>query len=195
MLTQPNLSTDNAIRNANRWLDQKPVYVDTETTGLEKTDEVVEISILDHDGSVLLSSLVKPSSAIPLAAQKIHGITNEMVASAPSWPVLWPRIRNFLFGRIIAAYNAPFDLRMMQQSHNRYRLPWRENFNMVDVLPIYSDYRAIWDPVRRSVKYFKLEEAGSFFKISLPNAHRSAADALLTRAVLHCIASRAYSTS
>ena len=113
MLTQSSTTTENAIRNANRWLDQKPVYIDTETTGLEKTDEVVEISILDHDGRVLLSSLVKPSSAIPLAAQKIHGITNEMVSNAPSWPVLWPSIRNFLFGRIIAAYNAPFDLRMM----------------------------------------------------------------------------------
>lgn len=192
-MTPTSPSTENAIRNANRWLDQKPVYIDTETTGLEKTDEVVEISILDHDGSVLLSSLVRPASPIPATAQRIHGITNEMVANAPAWPVLWPRIRNFLFGRVIAAYNAPFDMRLIQQSHSRYRLPWRENFNLVDVLPIYSDFRAIWDPSRRSMRYFKLEEAGSFFKITLPNAHRSSADALLTRAVLHCIAGRSYS--
>jgi hypothetical protein len=42
------------------------------------------------------------------------------------------------------------------------------------------------------MKYFKLEEAGQFFNISLPNAHRSTADALLTRAVLHCIAGQSY---
>jgi hypothetical protein len=31
-----------------------------------------------------------------------------------NWPILWPTIRNLLYGRTIAAYNAPFDLRMMQ---------------------------------------------------------------------------------
>jgi DNA polymerase III epsilon subunit-like protein len=42
------------------------------------------------------------------------------------------------------------------------------------------------------MRYFKLEEAGRFFQIPLPNAHRSAADALLTRAVLHSIAGISY---
>jgi len=35
---------------------------------------------------------------------------------------------------------------MMQQSHARYRLPWRDNLNMVDVLPVYSDYRGVMGP-------------------------------------------------
>ncbi len=185
-------SKDQVIALANRWVTEKPVYIDTETTGLEKTDEVIEISIVDFDGSLLFSSLVKPSRAIPAEAQRIHGISNEMVSAKPGWPILWPTIRNFLYGRTIAAYNTPFDLRMMEQSHARYRLPWRENFKNVDVLPLFSDYRGIWNPVRGSMKYFKLEEAGQFFNISLPNAHRSTADALLTRAVLHSIAGLPY---
>lgn len=183
---------DNAIQTAARWIADKPVYIDTETTGLEKTDEIVEISIVDFDGSVLFSSLVKPSKPIPAEASRIHGITNEMVASVQSWLILWPTIRNFLYGRTIAAYNAPFDMRMMQQSHNAYKFPWRENFKVIDVLPLYSDYRGVWNPVRGSMKYFKLEEAGAFFSIALPNAHRSTADSLLTRAVLHCMAGQPY---
>jgi DNA polymerase III epsilon subunit-like protein len=171
---------------------QKPVYIDTETTGLEKDDEVVEISIIDSDGTRLFSSLVKPSRPIPAAAQQIHHISDKEVASAPAWPILWPRIRSFLYSRPVAAYNAPFDYRMMQQSHARYRLPWRDNLNMVDVLPIYSDYRAVWDPTRRSMKYFKLEEAGAYFHIPLLNEHRSEADALLVRALLHSIAGLPY---
>ena len=171
---------------------QKPVYIDTETTGLEKDDEVVEISIIDFDGTRLFSSLVKPSRPIPAAAQRIHHITDKEVASASAWPILWPRIRSYLYGRPVAAYNAPFDYRMMQQSHARYRLPWRDNLNMVDVLPIYSDYRGVWDPARRSMKYFKLEEAGAFFHIPLLNEHRSEADALLVRALLHSIAGLPY---
>lgn len=183
---------ENAIQTAIRWIAEKPVYIDTETTGLEKTDEIVEISIVDFDGSLLFSSLVKPSKPIPAEASRIHGITNEMVSSTQSWLIMWPSIRNFLYGRTIAAYNAPFDLRMMQQSHSAYKFPWRENFKVIDVLLLYSDYRGVWNPVRGSMKYFKLEEAGRFFQIALPNAHRSTADSLLTRAVLHSIAGQPY---
>lgn len=185
-------SREKAVLLAKAKIEEHPVYIDTETTGLDRNAEVVEISIIDSDGSLLFSSLVKPLTPIPADVQCIHGITNEMVASAPAWPILWPRVRSFLFGRVIGAYNAPFDLKMMQQSLMRYRLPWRDNLNMLDILPLYSDYQGVWDPARRSMKYFKLEEAGAFFKIPLPNAHRSAADALLTRAVLHSIAGQPY---
>ena len=185
-------SRENAIRLAQARISEKPIYIDTETTGLDRTDEVVEISIVDFDGTILLSSLVKPSQPIPRDAQSIHGITNDMVQSAPSWPILWPRVREIFYGRTIAAYNAPFDLKMMQQSHSRYRIPWRENLDMLDVLRLYSDYKGLWDPARRSMRFFKLEEAGRSFQIPLPNAHRSTADALLTRAVLHSIAGLPY---
>ncbi len=186
------VSREKAIRMAQAKIAERPVYIDTETTGLDRSAEVIEISIIDFDGSILFSSLVKPSIPIPAGVQRIHGISNEMVASAPVWPILWPKVRSFLYGRVIGAYNAPFDLKMMQQSHARYRLPWLDSLNMLDILPLYSDYQGVWDPDRRSMKYFKLEEAGAFFKIPLPNAHRSAADALLTRAVLHSIAGQPY---
>ncbi len=192
MMNGDNSVRDAAIQLASRIIAAQPVYLDTETTGLEKTDEIVEISIIDHEGKLLYSSLVKPSRAIPVEAQRIHGITNEMVASSPGWPIVWNSARSHLFGRTLAAYNAPFDLRMMQQSHACYRLPWRENFNWVDVLQIFSNFRGVWNPVKGSFKYFRLEEAGRFFNIAIPNAHRSTADALLTRAVLHCIAGQPY---
>ena len=192
MSDEVHTTLNRAVDLARQILAQKPVYIDTETTGLEKEDEVIEISIVDSDGSLLFTSLIKPSRPIPLAAQRVHHIKDSDVATAPAWPILWPRIRSFLYGRPIAAYNAPFDYRMMQQSHARYRLPWRESLNMVDVLPIYSDFRSIWDPARRSMKYFKLEEAGAFFHISLLNEHRSEADALLVRALLHSIAGVPY---
>jgi DNA polymerase-3 subunit epsilon len=181
-----------AIELAKKIIEQQPVYLDTETTGLDRDDEIVEISIIDHDGSLLFTSLVKPSQSIPADVQRIHHISNADVASAPAWPILWPKIRTFLYGRTIAAYNTSFDLRMMAQSHARYKLPWREMLKSVDVMAVYSDYRGIWDPVRRSMKYFKLEDAGAYFKIPLLNEHRSEADALLVRAVLHCIAGQCY---
>jgi DNA polymerase-3 subunit epsilon len=193
MLSNIEAVKEQAINFAKSNLLQHPVYIDTETTGVERSDEIVEISIIDYDGKELFTSLVKPLNPIPAAASRIHGISNLQVAAAPAWPILWPRIRNFLFGRVIAAYNAPFDLRMMQQSHAKYRLPWNENLTFVDVMELYSNYRGTWDPMRRSMKFYKLEEAGKYFNIVLPNVHRSSADSLLTRAVLHSIAGISYS--
>ncbi len=183
---------DQVRRLVQNKLEQRPVYIDTETTGLNRSDEIVEISIVDFDGSLLFTTLIKPSQAIPMEAEKIHRITNEMVSSAQPWPIIWPQIRSHLYGRVIAAYNAPFDRRMMEQSHARYRLPWREKLEFLDVLSLYSEYRGVWDQNRNSYRYFKLEEAGKFFNISIPNAHQSTADALLTRAVLHSIAGIPY---
>ena len=190
----PNNRSDNkeTSKLAAKFIASKPVYVDTETTGLEKQDEIVEISILDSDGTTLLQSFVRPLNPLTPAATKIHGISNAMVANAPTWPALWPQIRGVLFSNQVAAYNAPFDLRMMQQSHSRYKIPWRETFEWVDVMILFSNYRGIWDPIRRSMKYFSLTDAGKHFNISLPNSHRAAADALLTRAVLHCLAGVPY---
>ena len=170
----------------------KPVYLDTETTGLEKQDEIIEISILDFDGAILLESYVRPANPLTSAATRIHGITNAMVVNAPTWPALWPQIRGFLFSRLVIAYNSPFDLRMMQQSHSCYKIPWRESFEWFDAMILFSNYRGIWDPVRKSMKYFSLKDAGKHFNISLPNSHRASADALLTRAVLHCLAGVPY---
>ena len=57
---------------------------------------------------------------------------------------------------------------------------------------LFSEFRGEWDPFRSSYRFFKLAEAGRYFHIELPNAHRSSADALLTRAVLHAIAGLPY---
>ncbi|HWQ05284.1 MAG TPA: 3'-5' exonuclease [Longilinea sp.] len=173
-------------------ISEGPVYLDTETTGLDRDAEIVEIAIVDTHGEILIQSFVKPSKPIPGDAAAIHGITDEMVQGAPSWPVLWQSLRGLVTGRPLGLYNADFDLRLMQQSMSVYRLPWRETFNVIDVMKVYSDYRGEWDSFRRGKKIFKLEEAGKFFGIPLPNAHRAAADTLLTRAVFHCMAGLDY---
>ena len=164
---------------------ERPVYLDTETTGLERGDEIVEIAIIDDDGNCLFDSLVRPSQPIPSAASRIHHITDEMVKTARPWPILWPVIRPLLVGRLVVIYNAEFDLRMMQQSHARYKLPWRENLNVLCAMELYAQYRGEWDMKRRSYRFIRLEEAGRHCQIALPNSHRAKDDALLARALFH----------
>jgi DNA polymerase-3 subunit epsilon len=177
-----------AIDTARKIIENRPVYLDTETTGLERSDEIIEITIIDDDGQVIFGSLVKPSQPIPADSTRIHGITDEEVRAARAWPVIWPEVRAALFGRLVVIYNEEFDLRMMQQTHARYRLPWKEKFNTFDLLKLYAEFRGEWDPNRRSYRYHSLAAAGRHCQISLPNAHRSTADTLLTRALLHHIA-------
>ena len=168
---------------ARQILEKEPLFLDTETTGLGNTDEIVEIAVIDALGTVMVDTLVKPSRKIPADVIKIHGITNEMVQKAPAWPILWTQIRSMLIGRVIVAYNAEFDLRMMEQSYTRYRLTWKEKENLLpfDLLRLYSEFRG-------TSRFFSLDEAGRTSGIALPNAHRSLADTLLARALLFHIA-------
>ena len=177
-----------AIEQAKQILDTQPVYLDTETTGLEKTDEIIEIAIIDDHGETLFESLVKPSKPIPFSATQIHGITNDDVQSARAWPIVWQQVQNILRNRRVVIYNVEFDLRLMQQSHARYRLPWNSKIDSVDLMKIYAQFRGDWDMNRRAYRYHSLANAGQQCQISLPNAHRATADTLLTRAVLHYIA-------
>ena len=58
------------------------VVLDLETTGANphgKDTEIIDIAIVDEDGIPLVSTLVRPSVAIPEEVTAIHGITDEMV--------------------------------------------------------------------------------------------------------------------
>ena len=81
-----------AITITKRIIENKPLYLDTETTGLGQRDEIVEIAILDPLGKMVIDTLVRPSKPIPQDAVAIHGITNAMVSAAPTWNSIWPEV-------------------------------------------------------------------------------------------------------
>lgn len=74
------------------------VLLDTETTGVGEDAEIIEIAILDVDGTQLLNTLVRPTQPIPAEATAIHRITDKMVASAPTWPEVAPNSSQSLLG-------------------------------------------------------------------------------------------------
>ncbi len=177
-----------AIAKAQIELRKQPVYLDTETTGLNFADQIVEISFVDHDGSVLFESLVKPTVKIPHDAMRVHGISEAMVANAPTWIEIWPQVEAILSTRRVAIYNAEYDLRLMQQSHRVHRLPWQTAVSNFCVMQLYAQFRGDWDSRRGSYRWHSLDNARMQCHLELPNAHRARADALLARAVLHYIA-------
>ena len=66
------------------------ISFDTETTGLDPChDELLSVSVLDNDNRVLFHSYIKPRHRRKWRdAQKIHGITPEMVKHAPTYTMV-----------------------------------------------------------------------------------------------------------
>ncbi|URJ47244.1 3'-5' exonuclease [Paenibacillus polymyxa] len=103
--------SDTALTLFNSWIERKSEYIilDVKTTGLDGDSEIVEIAIIDLNENPLFETLIKPVSLIPEEATAIHGITNEMVENAPSWPEAWNLIQDILCAcKIILIYSADF---------------------------------------------------------------------------------------
>lgn len=175
----PSSTRQRAIKTAQEYWLARPLFIDTETTGLDGLAEIVEISILDQDGSVILDTLVRPMRRIPQDVIRVHGITNEMVREAPTWAEIWPQVEDVLKERFVGVYNAEFDLRMMRQSHHSNGMAWQFHENrFFCIMKLYAQFRGLY-------RWQKLEAAGRQCGIALPNSHRAKDDALLARAVLH----------
>lgn len=173
---------ENAIRRARAFWEARPVFVDTETTGLNQRAEIIEISIVDTDGSLLYDSLVQPRSQIPGDVIRLHGIDNDMVKDAPGWGQVWEQVEPLLVGRYTGIYNLEFDVRMMKQTHLKHGLIWRTpDIRFFDIMKLYADYYGAY-------RWQRLEDAGRQCKIPLLNTHRAKDDALLARAVLEHMA-------
>ncbi len=172
-----------AIQSAKTYWGLKPVFIDTETTGLHGSAEIIEISVVDFEGQKLVDTLIKPRRAVPLEAIQVHGITNQMLLEAPKWEEAWPDIQAVLQGRYIGVYNVDFDLRMLKQSHRLNGLVWTiPEQRFFCVMKLFSQYQS-------ASHWLTLEAAGRRLGIPLPNAHRALQDALLARAVFRVIAS------
>jgi DNA polymerase-3 subunit epsilon len=175
-----------AVVLARQRLAAQPIFLDTETTGVRSTAEIIEISLIDHTGEVLLDSLVRPRLPIPVAATQVHGIHDAMVATAPTWPELWPQVQALLAERTVGIYNVDFDLRLLKQTHQHYGLLWPDpTFHSFCIMQLYAQFYGEWDIHRNIWRWQSLEKAGHRFNIPLRNSHRAKDDAILARAVLH----------
>lgn len=87
-------------------------FVDIETTGgSSQRESITEIGIVEFDASGVRewSSLVRPAGRIPEHIERLTGISNEMVAAAPTFAELADEVFDRLDGRVFVAHNARFD--------------------------------------------------------------------------------------
>lgn len=100
--------------------------LDTETTGIDEDAEVIEVALVSPTGEVLFESLVRPVGPVSEEARAVHGITDEELAAAPSWPEVYVRLVPLIGDRELVAWNAAFDRRVMQRSSTLHGLTWPE---------------------------------------------------------------------
>lgn len=168
------------------------VVLDTETTGVGNDDEVCEITIIDASGTPLLNTLVRPTKPIPAEATGIHRITDEMVASAPTWPEVAEQYGAIVAGRTVVAYNASFDRRLLSQTYQQHGLTAPELTTACAML-LYAEWHGEWVEGRYGSwqwRWIKLIEAARECGVLEDDAHRALADARMTLGVLRYLQRR-----
>ncbi|MGG1659691.1 ATP-dependent DNA helicase DinG [Brevibacillus sp. NRS-1366] len=153
------------------------LVVDFETTGSHprQGDSIIQIgAVAIDDGQITdsFSTLINPGQEISSFITQLTGITNEMVADAPSLEEVFPRFLRMLDGRTFVAHNASFDLQFLQEAllsqgyyaFDGYVLDTVELSRVL--LPMQNSYR--------------LGELASELEIEHDNPHQADSDALAT---------------
>src|SRR5262245_26162011 len=140
-MDDPALARERAIAQSREEVARRPVYLDTETTGLGDDAEIVELCLIDAAGQVLVDTLVLPERRIPPDATRIHGITDAMVRGAPRWQEVWPKVRPLLGGRRVGVYNAGYDVPLIQAHNRRYQLDPPASATAFCIMKLYARYQ------------------------------------------------------
>lgn len=96
------------------------VAIDTETTGLKPGGhdiiEIAAIKFINYRPVEILHTYLKPRKQIPEDASAVNGITDDMVANAPTFSEIKPSLQEFIGDLPIVAHNAPFDINFLYVS-------------------------------------------------------------------------------
>ena len=110
----PEVKYANITKSFNKYKLTSFVVVDTETTGLKATsDRIVQLSAVRYVGwepTEVFNTYINPKKPIPSEATKIHGITDDMVADAPTIKQVNKSFMEFIGESDVVGYNLPFDM-------------------------------------------------------------------------------------
>ena len=161
--------------------------VDLETTGAGPESEITEIGAIKVCGGEPLGefqTLVRPSVPIPAMIQVLTGITDTMVATAPSPAEAVPEFVRFADGCVLVAHNAPFDVGFLKRACGQLGIRW-PNPVVVDTVTL---ARRVLP--KGEVINCKLGTLAAHFRATTRPDHRALSDAHATVEVLHALLER-----
>lgn len=164
------------------------VVVDLETTGGAPVDAgITEIGAVKVRGGEVIGeyqTLVNPGVPIPPFVAALTGITDALVAAAPTLRTALPGFLEFASGAVIVAHNAPYDVGFLKGACARLDHPWPDP-------PVIDTARlARVALLRDEVPNCKLSTLAAHFRTRVTPTHRAFDDARATADVLHGLLER-----
>lgn len=162
------------------------IVIDTETTGLNPYEnELLQVSIVKTDGTVLYNEYVKPTKATSWdSAEAVNHISPSDVANSKTIEEQLPEINRILAqSKSVIGYNTPFDMSFLSSSGAAFR----DDVNVIDVMRDYSERHGEWDNDKGRYKWIKLVECAEHYGYEWNShegqAHNSLSDCFAT---LYC---------
>jgi len=136
-------------------MDKTPIIaLDTETTGLSPVrDKIVEVAAVKYVGDVeveVFHTLINPLRDIPWQVQRVHGISNVMVADSPTFCEIAEELAEFLQGGSLLGHNVMFDYGFISHECAGAKVEFSNDFPMLDTyqiakmrLPMLPSYRLV----------------------------------------------------
>ena len=156
------------------------VVFDLETTGIScYTDQVIEIAALtvqDNKVAECFSSFVNPQRSIPYSATRVNGITDDMVADAPTFDSVLNDFIEFIEDLPLVGHNIhSFDLKYIYRDSMEYFGAVPDN-DYVDTL--YLSRMCLPD-----LEHHTLADMACHYRISTKGAHRALNDCQMNQKV------------
>ncbi|MGQ9896027.1 MAG: 3'-5' exonuclease [Acidobacteriota bacterium] len=153
------------------------VVVDVETTGRraeqERMTEVACVTIERGEISDTFTSLVNPCVLIPPPITALTGISDDLVATAPTFAAIAPELRQRLQQAIVVAHHASFDSRLLTAELKR-----------VDETFVWTAPTLCTVQLARclvpGLENYRLDTVTAHFRITNLARHRAWGDALAT---------------
>jgi DNA polymerase-3 subunit epsilon len=164
------------------------VVLDLETTGGSPQDGgITEIGAVKVRGGERLGefqTLIRPGVPIPAFIAVLTGITDSMVAEAPSLAAALPAFLEFIAGAVLVAHNAPYDIGFLRGACERTGHLWPKA-TVIDTVKLARHVLS-----RDEVRNHKLGTLATLFGSPTTPDHRALNDARATVHVLHSLLGR-----
>lgn len=176
-------------------LDEGCIILDTETTDLY--GEVIELAIINNEGSVLFNHRIKPKEQkIKPNAEAIHHISMEMLKDEKELSFYMDELTDiFTKYKNLVIYNAAFDIECLNVSLNandfqEFKVIFGINIKcaMRDYACYYNEYNDYFN----DYKWQRLETAAKRFDFDFTNItpHEALSDCFMTLHVIESMAKK-----
>ncbi len=178
------MSDNEQPKKAAKFLADGLVVIDLETSAEPEDPNawIIEIGLVDNQGQALLDTKVRPGVEVTPAVERITGLEESDLKSAPDFRQVYRRLKEQVRGKPLGAYGSEKDREALRRALERFHLPPLEVGEWVDIAEMYMRYRG-------EESFFSLEEACHHEGIPVNGAHHALNDARMTLALVKKISS------